>query len=232
MSEQPVRVALVAEGPTDRIIIECALSSMLAGRSFILIQLHPEESLAFGPTGTGWVGVYNWCRQAVARASGLGNDFLYHNYDILILHLDADVAGHRYDQGSIEEEVQDIPCVQDCPPASATTNVLRPVLLRWAGETSLPPRTVICMPSKSTEAWVVAALFPEDSAVQRGIECHANPVGRLGQQPANRRIQKRQGDYRNHAQAMTDAWPRLSGSLTEAQRFQTEFMALVPPARA
>src|SRR5712664_1804625 len=99
----PLRIALVGEGPTDGIVISAALESMLAERSFILKQLQPEESLPFGPLGTGWVGVYKWCRQAVARSGGLRNDVLYHEYDILILQLDADVADEEYSNGGIEE---------------------------------------------------------------------------------------------------------------------------------
>lgn len=59
MSE-PLRVALVGEGPTERVVIEAALASILRERPFILKQLQPEESLPFGAIGTGWVGVYRW----------------------------------------------------------------------------------------------------------------------------------------------------------------------------
>src|SRR5437899_8946988 len=112
MSE-PLRVALVGEGPTDREVIRSALSSILNERTFILRQLQPEESLAFGPIGTGWVGVYRWCCQAAARSGGsLRNDVLYGAYDILILQLDADVAEETYANGGIQETIQDLPCAQ------------------------------------------------------------------------------------------------------------------------
>jgi hypothetical protein len=200
---------------------------MLAGRSFIFRQLHPEESLLFGPLGTGWVGVYNWCQSAVARSSGsLRNDILYKTYDVLILQLDADVADKSYADGQIPEAIKDLPCSQPCPPPSASTNPLRKVLLRWAGETSMPPKTVLCTPSKSMEAWVVAALFPIDTSVLHGIECLPHPENRLGQQPASRRIQKRSEDYKNHFEELKNAWPSLAASLTEAGRFQNEFLAL------
>lgn len=230
MSEA-LRVALVAEGPTDKIVLEAALASMLDGRPFILRQLQPEESAPFGQVGTGWIGVYRWCRQAVARSGGaLRNDVLYLAYDALLLHLDADVAEKSYRDGSIDETVLDLPCVQPCPPPSATTNPLRHVLLRWLGESSPPPRTVLCTPSKSMEAWVVAALFPNDLAVSRGIECWPNPEQRLGQQPKELRHRKNQRDYQNQAQALTIAWPRLSSTLDEARRFQGEFLAALPNA--
>src|SRR5690242_8155176 len=120
MSE-PVRVAFVGEGPTDRIVIEAALGSMLGDRTFIVRQLHPEESLPVGPLGTGWAGVYKWCRQARERSGGrLRNDILFAAYHVLVLHVDADVAGETYENGGIGETIQDLPCAEPCPPASAT----------------------------------------------------------------------------------------------------------------
>jgi hypothetical protein len=221
----PLRIALVGEGPTDGIVISAALERMLAERSFILKQLQPQESLPFGPLGTGGVGVYKWCRQAVARSGALRNDVLYHEYDILILQLDADVADEEYSNGGIEEAEEDLPCAKTCPPPAATTDSLRSVLLRWAGESVEPPRTVLCTPSKSMEAWVVVALFPNDSAVLSGIECLQKPENRLGQQPVAKRIQKRQRDYEQHAEDLKAAWPTLVEKLTEARRFKNSFSA-------
>jgi hypothetical protein len=228
MSE-PLRVALVGEGPTERVVIESALASILRDRPFILQQLQPEESLPFGPIGTGWVGVYRWCRQAVARSgTSLRHDILYQAYDLLLLQLDGDVTDECYANGSITESIQDLPCFGPCPPPAASTNPLRAVLLRWVGEREVPPRTVLCTPSKSTEAWVVAALFPQDLAVKRGIECWAKPEGRLSQQPVEHRIRKRVDDYRTRAAALREEWPRLARTLDEAGRFDADFRAALP----
>jgi hypothetical protein len=221
-----LRIALVGEGPTEKVVVEAALSSILSGRRFILKQLQPEESLPFGAMGTGWVGVYRWCRQAVDRAgTSLRDDILYQAYDLLLVQLDGDVADECYANGSIEEVVQDIPCSQFCPPPSASTNPLRTVLLRWAGEQELPPRTVLCTPSKSTDAWVVAALFPDDLAVKRGIECWADAESRLRQQALAYRMSKRVEDYQARAVDLRNAWPRLALTLDEARRFDADLRA-------
>ena len=45
---ESLRIALVAEGPTDRIVIEAALKAILGERTFVLTQLQPEGSIAFG----------------------------------------------------------------------------------------------------------------------------------------------------------------------------------------
>ena len=39
----PLRIALVAEGPTDGVVIESALRAMLNDRPFVLNQIFPED---------------------------------------------------------------------------------------------------------------------------------------------------------------------------------------------
>lgn len=229
----PLRIALVAEGPTDGVVIESALRSMLDERPFVLKQIFPEGSAGFGELGGGWIGVYRWCHKSARRGEGmLSNDRLvFQQFDLLILHLDADVAGFDYADGTVTPEATDgaLPCDQPCPPPTATTDALRAVLLSWCGETQTPIRTVICMPSKSTEAWVVASLFPNDQAMQQGIECHADAESRLGQQPKAKRIRKRKRDYENRTADFKEAWPDLvtPGALGEALRFQEDFLRVV-----
>src|ERR1700722_5774291 len=94
-----LRIALVAEGVTDYEVLRAAIESMLNGQSFDIKLLQPEGSVAFtgtgnaGPLGGGWRGVYKWCLQAAERGGGrVRDDPLFIAYDILVLHLDADVA--------------------------------------------------------------------------------------------------------------------------------------------
>src|SRR6266496_2182734 len=99
----PLRIALVAEGPTDGVVIEAALRAVLDERTFVLKQIFPEGSTSFGELGSGWIGVYRWCHQSARRGNGaLSRDKLVlQNFDLLILHLDADVAGFKYEDGTI-----------------------------------------------------------------------------------------------------------------------------------
>ena len=232
----PLRIALVAEGPTDAVVIEAALRAMLGQRSFVLKQVFPEDSSAFGSMGTGWVGVYKWCHAAATRGNGsLSGDGLIFgagNYDLLLLHLDGDVAGYNYSNGSLVPLPSDgaLPCAKACPPPEDTTNALRNVLLSWCGEAATPPKTVVCIPSQSTEAWVVALLFPTDQAIAQGIECYAKPESRLGQQPAAVRIRKKKCDYLSRSTDFEQEWPRIATrtAVGEAFRFQMEFLASVP----
>jgi len=233
-----VRIALVAEGVTDYEVLRAAIESMLDGRSFDLKLLQPEGSLAFtgggdaGSFGGGWKGVYKWCLQAAQRGGGrLSGDPLFAGYDLLVLHLDADVANEDPANQRIDPLPQlagVLPCAHDCPPPSATTNPLRQVLLSWAGETQAPLRTVLCTPSKSTEAWVMAIFFPQDpELLRKGWECHPNPESRLGQQPARQRFVKRQADYQARQGDLQAGWPSIAARLSEAQRFRDDFVTAV-----
>ncbi|WP_295389816.1 hypothetical protein [uncultured Thiodictyon sp.] len=234
-----IRIALVAEGITDYDVLNAAIESMLGGRSFDLKLLQPEGSVAFigsgeaGEFGGGWKGVYRWCHQAVARSEGqLRDDPLFLGYDLLLIHLDADVAGED-PADSLPELAALLPCAQPCPPSNATTDALRKVLLGWVGETQVPPRTVLCTPSKSTEAWDMGVFFPSDKEMlKHGFECYAKPENRLGQQPLRQRFAKTHSDYAARALAIQAGWPSVVDRLTEAHRFQADFMAAVSLAES
>jgi hypothetical protein len=234
MSE-PLRVALVAEGPTDRIVIEAAIGSILGATPFILKQLQPEESLALSQLRGGWGGVYHWCRQASARAGGaLRHDPLFVTFDLLILHLDADVAQNSYADAGIVDGVNDLPCVQLCPPPNDTTDQLRAVLLRWVGEAHQPPKTVLCTPSKSIEAWVLSALYPIDPLVTSGnLECYPTPHLQLQAKPKRGRLvtggKKAVDAYWQRSSEICEAWPQVRARCTEADRFSNELEGVLYP---
>lgn len=234
MSE-PLRIGLVAEGITDKLVIQAAIKSLLGDRRFILRLLQPEESLplelsATPPSqGKGWGGVYLWCDGVRQRNGGrLDGDLLFSGYDILVMHLDADVAGKKYSDYEIEDLVGDLPCEEKCPPPAATTNRLRSVLLRWLGEPAAPAKTVLCTPSKSCETWVIAALFPDDPVmIRKGWECQPQPESRLGTKPKSVRVAKTKAGYEAVQEKITAAWPVLRAELSEAGRFSDDFVAAV-----
>jgi hypothetical protein len=237
-----ISIALVAEGITDYEVLKAAVESMLDGRSLDMKLLQPEASVAFtgagnaGALGGGWRGVYKWLLQAVERSGGqLRNDPLFHFYDILVIHLDADVAREdpaNYRYSPIPELVGMLPCEVACltddPRPHETTSKLRQVLLSWMGEKEVPPRTTVCTPSKSTEAWVMAIFFPHDSQmIKLGWECHPDPESRLAQQPKKVRFAKKQLDYASRGIEMKNGWKRIVKRITEAKRFEDEFLAAV-----
>ena len=232
MSE-PLRIAAAVEGPTDAIVLEAVLKALLPDADFEFQTLQPEGSVAFDSapssgTGVGWVGVYRWSRQAAREGGGSVSGFsALSNHDVLIVHVDADVASKTYASGKIRDApCDDLPCKKPCPPPCGTTNALRAVVLNWFGERRCPPRIVLCTPSKSIEAWVLAAVWPDNKMVQRDDwECRSNPEDQLAALPKRWRFEKRPYDYRRKESEIRKAWPKVSARLTEAARFESEFLA-------
>lgn len=239
MSE-PLRVAAAVEGPTDAIVLRAAVEHLLENREFEFQTLQPEGSAAFGSapfgrTGVGWGGVYRWARQSAAEGGGsVSGSSVLSNHDLLIVHVDADVAGNRYSSAGIRHPpYQDLPCEQDCPPADRTTDALRTVVLRWLGLCRSVPRLILCTPSKNTEAWVIAAVWPDNPVMLRADwECHPNPQGQLRALPLARRFAKRPADYRAKQSEITGAWPSVCAQCAEASRFDQEFRTALPQLRS
>ena len=230
---KPLRIAMVVEGPTDFIVLDAAISSLLPDRDIEFQSIQPEFSATFqvesGPTGLGWPGVYRWCRQATSEGHGrVSGSSLFVFHQILVVQVDADVAGMTYQNGRIDDQTGDLPCEEPCPPPSATTDALRKVVLRWLGEPKLPIRCVLCTPSKSIESWVVAALFPANKEVVKDSwECRMNPESQFGTLPKNSRIRKSQDDYKAKRKDILSAWPNVREKLAEAQRFSIELLKQV-----
>ena len=224
----PLRIAAAVEGPTDKIVLEAILCALLPDVEFVFQMLQPEGSAAFGMDG-GWVGVYRWCRQVACEGGGsVSGSSALSNHDVLIVHVDADVAGKTYASGSIRDAPcdDDLPCEEPCPPPDETTNALRAVVLNWLGESACPPRVVLCTPSKNIEAWVLAAVWPENNVVRRDDwECHSDPEDQLKALPKHRRFGKHQDDYRRKQSEIKEAWLTVSARLTEGARFKKEFLA-------
>ena len=89
-----LRVALVAEGPTDAIVIEAALKALLP-RPFVLTQLQPEPTRP--KLGTGWGGVLRWCLAFATRGHArFEDDPTLPGFDLFVVHVDADVAEKSY----------------------------------------------------------------------------------------------------------------------------------------
>lgn len=230
---KPWRIASVVEGKTDGIVLEAVIRSLLANADadFEFQTLQPEGSVAFGPHGAGWGGVYRWSRQVAEEGGGsLSGSSALSQWDLLIIHVDADVAGKTYASAGIQSPPQDdLPCAKPCPPPRHTTDALRTVLLHWLGEETYPPGTIPCTPSKTMDAWVLTALFPDNAKFQQeNWECHSNPGGQLNTLPKTKHFSKgKPRDYLERSREISQAWPRVSAKLTEAARFSEEFLRAI-----
>jgi hypothetical protein len=230
----PLSVGMVVEGPTDFVVLRAAIAALLDNRDFEVTSIQPLLSNALkAHTGGGWTAIYRWCRPMLEQAGGRAQDnSLFNTYDLLILHVDADVAGKRYsDDQKIQDAPEDLPCERHCPPANATTDALRRVVLGWLNIANVLPRTILCTPSKSTETWVLAALFPDDvanSSVE--LECRADAATVMQSKPLNQRLRKRPREYEKKKNDLRIAWPHVRTKCSEAERFSQEFSAALPSA--
>jgi len=226
-------VGIVAEGPTDYSIFGAVLRR-IAGDQVRILSLQPESSGGlggFGPHGSGWKGVKHWCQETVSRTGGMAR-FLSSGYGppihLLLVHVDADVAS--------ESEVE---VARPCPPASDTTAALRKIVNAWLGGSPVPKNVVIVMPSKSTEAWVIAALSAKDRRFRNGtkLECVPKPARMLTQKPYKHlgtrdgQPKKEQGVYEDtFAPAVAQHWGHVCVLCGEAKRFANDIQAAIGTA--
>jgi hypothetical protein len=144
-----LRIALVAEGVTDQVIIEAALRAILR-RPFVLTLLQPEATRP--ELGGGWCGVLKWCREFAARGWGrLEDDPSLELFDLIVLHVDADVAEKSYSDcggafATPTAEWHPLPSPHDCPPISPSVDAIQSAISSWLGrppslaKRGLPPR--------------------------------------------------------------------------------------------
>jgi hypothetical protein len=229
---KPVRVAFVMEGPTDYVVLRAAVRALLDGRDFEATNIWPELDENLRPqTEGGWGGVYKWCRQVLEQAEGPARDNpIFALNDMVVIQVDADVARMKYkDYGIKDAPNDDLPCEQDCPPPSATTDALRAVMLGWLDETTVPPHAVLCTPSKNIETWVLVGLFPGNGQAKKSnIECRWGLEVQLRKHGLMKGAKKFIDEYRANEKGIQDAWPSVREKCSEAERFSTDFLALVP----
>ena len=164
-------------------------------------------------------------RRAGTTSRSVGNHPLFETFDVVIVQVDADVAGKTYgDDQRITHAPGDLPCERPCPPASDSTDSLRTVMLGWMGEANVPPKIALCTPSKSLETWILAALFPENQfCTGPDLECRRNPETQLQRQSIEFRLirggTKVTAKYLAAAPTIAREWPRVRLLCPEAERF-------------
>lgn len=228
MSE--LRIALVAEGGTDYVIIEAALKAIL-NRPFILTKLQPEATKP--EMGTGWSGVLKWCEATALRHSGsLDADPTLDQFDLLIIHLDVDVASENYGNAGQQVPLKAakkgwsiLPCAQACPPVINSVAPLISVLDSWLSPVSRGNKTVLCMPSQSSGTWLAVATLPANHALLAGPECNISLESSLAMLPLKYRIRKKVREYRNHADKITNSWVTIKAICTQAVTFESQVLA-------
>ncbi|WP_072620066.1 hypothetical protein [Spirulina major] len=219
------RIALVAEGPTDYEVIHAALNAILSN-PFIMIPLQPESTQP--RLGGGWGGVLKWCYEAHQRHRGPWHDDpTLVNFDLLIIHVDVDVAFKQYsDCGSTvvtwakDNAWPQLPCGMSCPPVSDTVDALEMVIKSWLGLVELGDRALLCLPAQSSGTWLAAALLNQTHSLLAQAECNPNVESGLAVLPKAERIKKNLRAYRTHAPILTQQWQQVKQICSQAEQFE------------
>lgn len=230
MSE--IRVALVAEGHTDVIVIEAALRALLP-RPFILTLLQPEPTRPM--LGTGWGGVLRWCLDFTSRShSQLEDDPTLPGFDLFVIHVDADVAEGAYANVSAEVATlateygwPALPHRVPCPPPHGSADAVRACVLSWSGLARVGPKTVLCVPSKAIGAWLAAAVLDDEHRLLQGLECNLNLEAQLEALPRAERMKKTTREYRAREKKITDDWALVRARCSQAERFSNDVLAVI-----
>lgn len=230
-----LRVAMVAEGFTDAIVIEAALKALLP-KPFIPTLLQPEEikdDLTDQSREWGWPGVLQWCLQFSDRGhSSFQSDPTLPDFDLLVIHLDADIATKSYKDISvrIDQIGQDrgwpsIPIVNTCPPAVTDADFTRSCILSWAGVSNTGGNTILCVPSKTIESWLAAAILNDNHALQNNLECNFRVAEQMANLPKRERVKKSRAEYNKHRLAVQTSWQSVRKKCSQAERFSLEIEA-------
>lgn len=155
-----IRVGIVAEGPTDQLLIRGIINAEFPDISFVFTNISPtEDELLSGikPEGFGWGGVYKVCKhlnekRALLQAAGVA-------FDVLVIHLDGDVMLLSYNSAKLDPEPLDgeLPCYEMTGSIESNCEKLQEVLLSWGiGD---DPGIVCCIPYINTDVWAGYILY-------------------------------------------------------------------------
>jgi hypothetical protein len=220
-----LRIALVAEGPTDKIAIEAFLSA-ITERSFILTLLQPEALNAFGgfgQSGSGWCGVARWCRSKAAAGFGsFETDPTMTMFDLLIIHIDGDVADKQYADCGGNFPGAGLPLNLERAMVTERVEMLEKIVCEWLAIREPGARTVFCIPHLSMEAWVVASLFHGEDEFGDHLESEPNLDQWLATLPLQVRLRKNRKEYSGKATQFTGGWHDAVRICTQAVRFNRD----------
>ncbi len=212
-----IRVGIVAEGTSDWLALEELMKAVQPDTDFDFVHLRPDMTLV-SRSPHGWKGVKSWCQQQGTRLAALLSGIQGFPIHLLVIPVDCSMA-------------HNVGALHPCPPARATADALRKNLAQdWLGLSSLPGFVVLATPSRTTDAWIVAALEPP-YAGQEPLECDDQAERELVRRKLLRsrggEVKKPEAKYRPLAEAMANELARVCETCTEAERFREDFAAAV-----
>lgn len=230
-----MKIGTIVEGPTDRLLLKAIVDEICPGEHEYLDLQPADVGESFGERGSGWKGVRRFCIDIWQQLSANVADFIIdYQLDLLIIHIDADVAIERDLQEGLASTVKDL--LQPCPPITLTTAKLREVVAKWLNlerADQLPARIVLAVPAQDSENWVFAALFPEDTLCKsHDYECihrstsQQHPAYLLTLANYGRILRRKEGKIkksrRSYQQILphgVSAWDKVCAACSQAQAF-------------
>lgn len=232
-------IGVISEGPTDRLMVEAVVQHLFPGKHRYRLLQPPDGGGAYG---NGWKGVRRWCQEthngALPRLADYFSGSIGEVYDLLIIHLDADIR----DEADLCEGYENLPERGNltCPPITATDAYLRRVAHTWLGAPeSIPPQVVFVLPAQDTETWTFVALYPTDSRCgDANLECthsgnrhpaHLLTLAQYGKHLSRRdgSIKKSESAYRALMPGITAGWASVKARCEQARAFETDLRAAI-----
>lgn len=147
------------------------------------------------------------------------------NYDAIIIHLDADVAGMNYLHcGPAIATLTTkmgwllLPCQQRTLPA--TLQSLEKVIASWILPLNLThPGNLLCLPAQAMESWLAAAVLPPTHHLLNNIEINSNLEAQLKLLPQNLKMKKDIKTYRQKAPMISKNWATVKQVCSQADVF-------------
>ncbi len=230
-----MKIGTVVEGPTDRLLLKAIIEKVYPGEHDFRDLQPADVGNSFGQRGTGWKGVRRYCFDIEQQLNTNIIEFIReHQFDLLIIHIDADVVTASDLQEQIGTPIEDISL--PCPPILSTTDNIREIIAKWLnldGVDQFPSQVVLAIPAQDSENWVFAALFSKDGLCQNDdYECihplndRQHPAYLLTLSQYGRVLRRKSGKIRkskrNYQQVLSDvtnAWDDVCKICSQAQLF-------------
>ncbi len=169
-----ITLGVVAEGPSDYVVIKNLLGTYVASReikdcllSFKSLQPYVDNTSKSGYSEGGWLLVYKWClsnnpveRENKYFSKGLfADDMDEFRCSALLVHMDADICDEIRDKTTL-------PVPQINEDSLVRGSFIYGTVANWLWPDGLvnDPRYIIAPAVESTESWLVAGLSDEDVA--------------------------------------------------------------------
>lgn len=235
------RIGIVSEGPTDYLVLKTIIDK-ITGEDNQYLPLQPEPDM-MGRYGTGWKGVWKWCKEMVPLE--LLMDGIQPKIDMIVVQMDGDVVRKEkeihcwcdsavcenkknnefplYCKDAVERKCPiELPCFSHSNDIVDIISHGKNVLATTMGEVD-KSRIVITIPCDSTDTWIVAAYDDFDDVEQ--IEDPWRNIIAKGKYYHNVRVRgekKNISTYKVFTEHLVDNWDTVVNKCVSAKYLEHE----------